>query len=106
MVSEQLIAQTNNSWRNIAVMVSAESKLHKHFQTLNETFGESTCEDLKELKQEKLAADLHAAVAACLHQQYPAALVSTCHHQSQRLWHGIMSATFMVSLLKVLTHVV
>ena len=78
-------------WRNIAVMVSAGSKLHKHFQDLNESFGKSTCEDLKALKQEKLASDLHAAVAACLHQLYSAALVSMQHHQPNRLWHGLVS---------------
>lgn len=62
-------------------MVSANSNplttnMQKHFQDLNDSFGKSTCEDLKELKQEKLAADLHAAVAACIQQQYSAALVS------------------------------
>ena len=79
MVPEQLAAQKQQlvlNTRNIAVMVSAESKLHKHFQDLDDRFGKLTCEDLKELKQEKLAADLHTAVAACLQQQYSAALVS------------------------------
>lgn len=79
MVSEQLAAQNQQNaarWRNVVVMVSARSKLHQHFQDLNDSFGKSTCEDLKELKEEKLAADLHATVAACLQQQYSAALVS------------------------------
>ena len=83
VVSEQLPAHKQQPvlnaarWRNIVVMVSRRrSKLHEHFQDLNESFGKSTCEDLKKLKQEKLAADLHAAVAACLQQQYWTALVS------------------------------
>lgn len=61
-------------------MVTAESKMRKHFQDLNDSFGQSTCDDLKELRQEQLAANLHAAVAACTQQQYSAALVRLYHH--------------------------
>lgn len=58
-----------------AVMVGAESKLPKHFQDMYHSFGQSTGEDLTQLGQAKLAADLHAAVTACIQQQYSAALV-------------------------------
>lgn len=56
-------------------MVGMDSKLRRHFQHLSDTFGHSTCEDLKELGKDKVATDLHAAVAACTLQQYSAALV-------------------------------
>lgn len=51
------------------------AKLQNHFRSINDSFGQATCNDLKDLGQAQVGTDLHAALIACTKQDYRAVLV-------------------------------